>query len=73
MASGGKSKPKAKGGSGSANDKRGGIAKAKENAIRGAGDRAGGGGNDGASDTRDDSRGESRSGSASGRGRDENG
>lgn len=43
MASGGKQKAKTKGGSGSANDKRGGIAKAKESAERGAGDRAGGG------------------------------
>lgn len=38
----GKSKTKAKGGSGSAGDKRGGIAKAKEAASRSASDRAGG-------------------------------
>lgn len=38
----GKSKTKAKGGTGSAGDKRGGVAKAKEAASRSGGDRAGG-------------------------------
>lgn len=60
MAGGNKPKTKSKGGSGSANDKRGGIAKAKEAAQRSGNDRAGG--DEGA-------RAESRSGSTSGGGR----
>lgn len=55
----GKSKTKAKGGSGSAGDKRGGIAKAKEAASRSSSDRAGGD-DDNRGAKRDDGKGQGR-------------
>ena len=61
MAKGG-SKQKSKGGTGSANDKRGGIAKAKEQASRSGADTAGSseGGKGGGQAKRDEGRGTSR-------------